>query len=153
MNKTILKFGIYGLIVAVVLFLASLMLDDVFSYNKEIAGYATIILSLCLVYFGIKQYRDREQQGRIKFAQAFKVGMLITLFVAVGFAIADTLYTAVINPEFMEQYIQQLKDDGYQGELPNWSSWQMALLMFVTVVLIGTIIALVSALILKKEEA
>ncbi len=154
MNSTILKFGIFGLITGAILFLMSLLFGDSLSFgSREIFGYTTIVLALCFVYFGIKQYRDKEQDGQIKFGKAFQVGGLISIFVATGFALVDALYTTVINPTFMDDYKAQLIAQGHQGELPDWSTGEMALLMFVTVILIGIIISLVSALILKKEKA
>lgn len=153
MNKTIITFGIYGLIAGAILFLAALTLGSSLSYGaQEIIGYTTMVLSLSFVFFGIKQYRDKELNGAISFGKAFSVGVLISVFVGIGFGLIDALYTAVINPTFMEDYVSRMRAQGFEGEIPQWSSAQMALLMFVTVVLIGIIISLISALTLKREQ-
>ncbi len=64
MKNTVQKYGTYGFIFAFVSFLAGLYFD----ITTNIAmGYATIIVSLLFVYFGIKQYRDNYNEGVITF--------------------------------------------------------------------------------------
>ena len=168
MKNTVIKFGTYGLLVAVIFFLLALWLGKGMSYSsQETLGYVTMIASLSFIFLGIKHYRDKVNNGIISFGKAFVIGLLISAFVGLGIAIADYLYTTVINPDFAIEYlettletmkntlspedfetkkaelIQQMKDYGGSGF--------MAFIMFVTVVLIGLIISLVSGLILQRK--
>ena len=49
-----------------------------FDYGA-ILGYAAMLVSFLMVYFGVRAYRDTELNGSIKFGRAFGVGILITL--------------------------------------------------------------------------
>jgi amino acid transporter len=167
MKKTVIKFGKYAFITATVLFLLALVLGKNLSYGaQEVLGYSSMVLSLLFVFFGIKNYRDQENKGQISFGKALKIGLLITLFAAFGFAIIDFVYTSFINPDFLEQYTQQMSENlttTYSGDelvakktklkssMEQMSNGFMAFIMFATVILIGFVISLISSLILNKK--
>jgi hypothetical protein len=166
MKKTVIKFGLFGFITAIILFFLALTLGQDLSFEtQEILGYSSMVVSLVFVFFGIKTYRDKENNGRIGFGKALAIGMLITLFAAIGFAVIDYIYTSYINPEFVDQFIgHQLKvaETSLSGEelvakkeeiesYKDMSSAAMALLMFATVILIGFVISLISSLVLNKK--
>jgi len=168
MKHTVIKYGLYALISGFLLFglpfLFGMGVD--FDYG-ELIGYTSMILSLLFVYFGIKHYRDKVNNGKVSLGKAITIGMLITLFSAVGVALFDYIYTTQINPDFANQYldysikkmeatlspeelkiksaelIQQMKDYG--------SPEFMAFMMFASVVILGFIISLISGLILKSR--
>lgn len=152
MKTTVIKFGIYGLVVAMVIFLGALYFGRGLSYGtQEVLGYTSMIASLVFVYFGIKHFRDQENEGRVSFGKALIIGLLISLITAVGFAIADYIYTTAINPDFFEEYEAAMLAQGYEGEIPKFTSSLAALLMFLTVTVLGLIISIISALILQKK--
>ncbi|MCX2718851.1 DUF4199 domain-containing protein [Lentiprolixibacter aurantiacus] len=152
MKTTVIKFGIYGLIFAIVIFLGALYFGQELSYStQEVLGYTSMIVSLIFVFFGIKHFRDRENEGRVNFGKALIIGLLISLITAVGFGIADYIYTTAINPNFFEEYEIAMRNQGYKGEIPEFTSGLAALLMFATVTILGLIISIISALILQKK--
>ena len=59
--------------------------------NAMIWGYATMVIALSLVFFGIKSYRDNHG-GRITFLKGLQVGILISLISAVCYAGSWELY-------------------------------------------------------------
>lgn len=167
MKNTVIKFGLYSFITAVILFLSALIFGQDFSYEtQEVLGYSSIILSVSFVFFGIKNYRDNVNQGSLSFRKAFTIGLLITLFAALGFAIIDFIYTTYINPEFMEQYLSyqsEVLSSKYSGDeliaerkkltesMAGMSNLVIALVMFATVLIIGIVISLISSLVLHKK--
>ena len=152
MRTTVIKFGIYGLLLAVAIFLAALTFGEGLSYSaQEVLGYATMIASLIFVFFGIKHFRDRENEGKVSFGKALLIGLLISLITALGIAIGDYIYTTAINPDFFEEYKVAMRAQGYEGEIPEFTSGLAALFMFLTVAVLGLIISLISALILQKK--
>lgn len=168
MKKTVIRFGLLSFVVTSILFLIMLVVGQGLSFNTQaVLGYATIVISLSFVFFGIKHYRDKENNGTISFGKALALGMLITLFVGLGFAVIDFIYTAYINPDFLEQYttysLTELEKTFSGEELiaakeklksdmeSMGSSSFMAFIMFVTVTLIGFIISLVSSLFLQHK--
>jgi hypothetical protein len=99
MKKSILRYGLFSFLSALILFLCALVFGQGLSFETQtVLGYVTIVASLTFVFFGIKHFRDQENSGVISFKKALGIGMLITLFAALGFAIIDYLYTAYINP-------------------------------------------------------
>ncbi len=168
MKKIVVRFGLQSFLFAAVLFLIMLLVGKDMSFKvQEVLGYLSIVASLSFVFFGIKHYRDKENSGLISFGKALGLGMLITVFVALGFAVIDFIYTAYINPDFLQQYtdysITELEKTLFGEELATakqklisdmesmGSPSFMAAMMFVTVVLVGFIISLLSSLILQKK--
>lgn len=168
MKKTILRFGAYGSITICILFLISwFVLNDLPMSVQEILGYASMIVSLSFVYFGIKHFRDKENEGKISFKRALAIGILISLITALVFGLLDVLYTEVLNPEFMDDYYSEVIAD-MKASLPdNELDVKLAELeaqreqfsnpilsfafMATTVFIIGFIITLLSSLILQRK--
>lgn len=168
MKSTVIKYGLYALLSGFLFFglpfIFGMGVD--FDYG-ELIGYTSMILSLLFVYFGIKHYRNKVNSGKVSLGKAIAIGMLITLFSAVGVALFDYIYTTQINPDFASQYldysikkmeatlspeelkvksaelIQQMEDYGSPGF--------MALMMFASVIILGFIISLISGLILQRK--
>ncbi len=168
MKKTIIRYGLYSLLAAAVLFLLALVLGKGASYStQEVIGYTTMVVSLTFVFFGIKHYRDRENDGKISFGKALLIGFLISLFAGVGFGIVDYIYTTWINPDFAQEYLTgitaemkaTLPADEFETakaeleqQMEQYSgSGFWAFIMFATVAVIGLVISVISALILQRK--
>ena len=148
MKTSIIKFSGYGILVGFVAFLAGLSFDIT---TNEVFGYATIIASLLFVFFGIRHFRDQQNNGKVSFKQAIMVGLLITVFTAIGIAAADFVYTAFVNPDFFTEYAAKMKAENPTAEIPEFTSAQAAVFMFAIVFIIGLIISLISSLILQRQ--
>ena len=72
MKKIIIRYGLIGSAVILVLFALQWMIWGMeMDYQMaEVLGYITMILSLSFVFLGIKAYRDQENNGQISFGQA-----------------------------------------------------------------------------------
>jgi hypothetical protein len=169
MKKTVLKYGSYGLLTGVVLFLVSILVTKNLDYSlQEILGYVTMVATLSFIFFGIKHYRDKVNNGIVSFGKALLIGVLISALVGLGVAIADYIYTTIINPDFAQDYLErtiailETEHSGAELEAKKAELTQqiedyggsgfMAALMFVTVVVIGFIISLISGLILQRKN-
>lgn len=153
MKSAILKFGVYGLLTGFIIFMLHLFfgIDNLDLATNEILGYVSIFLSLSFIFFGIKHYRDKENDGFITLGKAIKIGLAISVLVALGIAIADFMYTKFINPDFFTNYKQQLIDQGREDEIMEMTSTIAALFMLVLVTIIGFIISLISGIILQRK--
>ncbi|MCH9660987.1 MAG: DUF4199 domain-containing protein [Bacteroidetes bacterium] len=169
MKTTSIKYGIYSALTIVVLFVIGWFIGkglDLGYSGQEVVGYTTIIVSLSFVFFGIKHYRDRENDGQVSFGKALLIGILITFFAAIAFGIVDIVYQ-YLNPNFTTEYynhhVAELKTTLSGVELETklaqmeaqrelFSSKTMSfLLMSMTVFVIGFIVSLLSALILQRK--
>ncbi len=171
MKNTVIKYGLYGFITAFVLFFIALYFGQGLSFKtQELVGYASMIISLSFVYFGIKHYKNHELNGEISFKTAFIIGALISLFTAIGFGIMDIIYVTKINPDFAEQYLayefnlldartdlslDEIKFEKLSLQKQSEAFGSPIILFFIMtmmVFVIGVIISLLSALILHKKE-
>mgnify|MGYP000633923925 CR=1 FL=1 len=89
MKNTVIKYGLYGLITGIILFLAAILLGKGLSYStQEVLGYVSMVACLSFVFFGIKHYRDLVNNGILSIGKALVIGILISVLVGVGVAIA-----------------------------------------------------------------
>jgi len=168
MKNTVLRYGIYAAVTICILFIVSLTLGKNLSLTiQEMIGYASMVISLIFVFFGIRHYRDKENNGILSFGKALAIGMLISLLAAVAFGILDVVYVKVINPDFTTEYYAQLAEkmrntlpeaefkvklSEIEAEKELFSNPIMSfLLMSSMVVIIGFIISLISALLLQRK--
>ena len=80
MKKTVLTFGlISGAVSSAMMLLTIPFMDRIGFGRAEVIGYATLVASFLVVFFGIRAYRDHVAQGALTFGRAFTVGLLITL--------------------------------------------------------------------------
>ncbi len=152
MKNTVFKFGLYGFLLGFGLFLIGLLfMKDIDMSSGEVIGYATMIASLSFIFFGIKHFRDKVNNGTVSLGKAIGIGFLIALFPAIGIAIADFIYTSFVNPDFFKEYVAMMEAKGNTEPIPEWGSGMMAFVMFATVMILGLIISLISALILQRK--
>jgi hypothetical protein len=105
MKKTVLTFGLIAGIIMSVLMDSNVLLSDKIGSGHSLAiGYAILVASFLLIYFGIRSYRDNTQAGEISFGRAFACGILITLITTVCYvATWEVIYFNFI-PHFMDSY-------------------------------------------------
>ena len=170
MQKTILRFGLYGVAV-----MTSILLVEFFafgtSYNwdvQEIVGYVTIILSLLFVFFGIRHWRDNYNGGRLTFGKGLLIGTLISLFPSLAFGVLTIIEMHFIDPDFSDKYyghyVEKLKASTPGDKLPEALAKLEAEremfsspiaqfgFMFLTVFLIGIVITVISSLVLQRKN-
>ncbi|NJB71785.1 putative flippase GtrA [Saonia flava] len=169
MKNTVLRYGLYGAITICVLFLSSWFLGKGLDYAiQEIIGYAVIIVSLSFVFFGIKHFRDKENNGKLSLKKGLAVGILISLITALAFGLLDVIYVKIIDPNFTEDYythsIEQMKanlsPEDFKVKLADLEEEKELFsnplvsffLMFITVFVIGFIISLLSSLMLQRKQ-
>mgnify|MGYP001216154266 FL=1 len=136
--------------------------------NGMIWGYATMIIALSLVFFGIKSYRDNHG-GKISFVKGLQVGILISLISAVCYAAAWELYYPRIGDEFMQKYttyyLDKMKKEGAsdaeieKARTESEQFMEMYKNIFVRfemslmeILPVGVIVTLLSALLLRRRE-
>jgi hypothetical protein len=131
-------------------------------------GYATMIIALSLVFFGIKSYRDNHG-GHITFLKGLQVGILISLVCAVCYAGSWELYYRGSGQEFLQKYtahyIDQMKNSGSsdaevaktEAEMAKFSEMYKNFFVrfgftLIEILPVGIIVTLISALLLRRRE-
>lgn len=168
MKKTILRYGLYGIAtIGLLSLLIWALVDVVDNTTGEVIGYSSMVVSLLFVYFGIKHFRDKENNGMVSFAKALLIGILISLMVAVAFGILDLIYVKFVNPDFMNDYYagmleqaESLPPEEFEIRKAELQSEKQMFLnpylhffiMSMMVFVIGFIISLLSALMLQRKK-
>lgn len=177
MKKIILIFGTIAGLICIALFYAKVPGDGQFNFEEDMSqvyGYISMAIALSSIFFATKQYRDKYNDGVIKFGKAFLIGLGITAVAALFYVVAWEIYFSKFGEGFVEQYIafqtEQLVESGltaaeatakYAPEAEMMESYKTNTLMrigFTTIEIfpVGLLISLISALlfgvILKKDQ-
>src|SRR5215469_4492730 len=105
MKKIVLRFGIYSALAELLAFVACwaiLTLTTMSIDAQGNLGWAAILCPLIFIYFGVRYYRDRVNEGSISFLKAIKIGLLILIMPTVFYALIETIYVTLIDPKFYE---------------------------------------------------
>src|ERR1041385_1009558 len=131
--------------------------------HSMVVGYANMVLSFMLVFFGIRSYRENIGGGTITFGRAFAVGILITLISSALYVIAwEIMYFGIpsFGERFMTMCVAHVKSSGASPEVIQAELDQLkylnnpfinAAMAFAEPFPVGLIITLVSAAILRKK--
>ena len=95
MKKAILRYGTYAALwefLAFVLVWLLLTFVRVSPSFQGTLGWVCILCPLMFVYFGIRYYRDQQNNGSISFGKALQIGLIMILIPAVVYAIVETVY-------------------------------------------------------------
>lgn len=149
--------------------LVSIILSLVFYFtNVEYdtwSRYVSILISMILIFIGVKSIADENANKFISFGSLFKAGMLITLILAIISIAYFYIYTNFINTDFMDGLMQvqkeQMADKGLSEEKIETAMEMaqkfsspifMTITSFLTFIVIGAISSAIGAAIYKKEK-
>jgi hypothetical protein len=133
-------------------------------------GYATMLIALSAVFFGIRRYRDSEAGGVIGFVPALLMGIAITTVAGVIYVLVWEVYLAATQYTFMDAYVDDFisgqKAAGVSGadlerliaEMDQMKTWYANPLFrlpmtFLEIFPVGVVVSLVSAWILRRRPA
>jgi hypothetical protein len=173
MRKNII---IYGLITGIVVSALMLSITNYVSHcegsvdyeTSMLIGYAAMLLAFSLVFVGIRNYRNKYNDGIISFGQAFKIGILIVLIASTIFVVAWLIDYYFFMPGFAEKNAahmlaelkasgaSQLEIDKQTKKMANFTRMLKnplfnAMMTYVEILPPGLLVTLISSLILKRK--
>ncbi|HYM21023.1 MAG TPA: DUF4199 domain-containing protein [Candidatus Kapabacteria bacterium] len=170
MRKVVFTYGIIaGLIIVVLMVISfSVPLASEGSSTSMVVGYATMIVSLSMIFFGIRNYRDNYLGGSVTFGRAFLIGLYISIIASVFYVVSWKIYSSIALPDFADKYAAQmvnnLKKSGASDsvilaktkEMAEWKQWYANPFIelgmtFLEIFPVGVFISLICALILKRK--
>ena len=165
-KKTVLTYGLISGLVAAVLMLAHVPFMDG-STTALIVGYAGIVLSALVIFFGVRSYRDNAGNGKISFGRGFAVGLLIALISSACYVAAwEVVYYSSpgIADHIFDRQIEELKAAGAPQQKINETAREIesfkklyanpfvnVAFTFIEPFPVGVVIALISAAILRRK--
>ncbi len=120
MKKYILIYGtIAGLVV-----ICSMVLGIVASGGEgltagKIFGYMIMLVALSLIFVAIKQYRDKELGGVIRFIQGALLGLGISAVAGVAYVIVWEIYLSVTDYAFINDYTAAILEQAKAGGISD----------------------------------
>lgn len=166
MKKTI---TIFGLVIGTILSISMMMMVNQMYSNpdmkgSDIVGYAAMVVMFSLIFFGVRNYRNKQLDGFISFATAFKIGFWIAFIGSSMYVIVWLFYYYLFVPDFIDIYTSHVLKNCTPSDLASKTT-EMAnfkemyknplfvvLITFSEVLPVGLVVALSSALILKKKN-
>ena len=166
---------IFGLILGTILagnmvYMAGLVYNKPDFKSNEIVGYAAMIVIFSLIFFGIRNYRNREHNGVISLGKAFKAGALMALIGATMYVVTWLFYYYLFIPDFMDKYTSCVLNDASRNgataseltakteEMSRFkemykSPFFVVLITYTEVLPVGLAVAFISSLILKRKPS
>lgn len=171
MKKIVIVCGLIGgLIVTVpmMIFTDACYKDGNFERGMLI-GYTSMILAFSMVFVGIRNYRNKYNNGLISFGKAFKVGFFIVLLASSIYVIVWLINYYFFMPDFAERYgmhminrlkasgASQVKIDAETKEMADFAKMYknpgiVILFTYIEILPVGLLMTLVAALILKRKQ-
>ena len=165
MKKIILVFGIVigAILSAKFIYTAHLMYTNPEFKSSAFIGYASLVIIFSLIYFGVRNYRDQHLDGVISFGQAFKKGALICLIASTVYTILGLGYYYIFAPDFIDVFtdymIRNAAPENVEATTQQMASFKemyknplfAIFITYMEVLPIGMIVALFSALLVKKK--
>jgi len=165
MKRNILIFGlIIGTILcANMILMVNMMYTNPDFKGNDVVGYAAMVVLFSLIYFGVRNYRNKYLDGFISIGKAFKVGVLIALVASTMYVVVWLFYYYLFVPDFIDVYTEHVLNtcaasevETKRAEMANFKEMYknplfVILITYSEVLPVGLIVTLVSALVLKRN--
>jgi hypothetical protein len=166
MKRNVLIFGlIIGTILcANMIVMVNMMYSATDFKGNDIVGYTAMVVLFSLIFVGVRNYRNKYLDGYISFGKAFKAGALIAFVAATLYVVVWLFYYYLFVPDFIDIYTAHVLTQCSTSDLPaktaemeNFKEMYknplfVILITYSEVLPIGLVVALVSALFLKKKQ-
>jgi len=121
MRKIVLTFGlIAGVVISTMMVVTIPFADPMGQGVGMLLGYTGMILASLMIYFGVRQYRDNEAGGQVRFGQAFKVAMGISAIAVTCYVLTWEVVYRNFHSDFGEKYaatqLEREKEKGASEE-------------------------------------
>lgn len=154
--------GLLTVVVSLILYLAG-MTDPASGKSNWLGSILSIAIFVWALFTAIRKQRE-DQGGAISFGEAFKVGFVASLIIALIGVVYMWVFMNFIDPDFIDQVkqaaMEQMAAQGQSDEQIEQSMEMAGKMMtgpmmlvwsFVGSLVMGVIVSLIGAAVLKKE--
>lgn len=155
----------YAIITSLAMFIFSIVMYITGMYLNSTLNWLSYILLLAGLVFAVKDRRDKDLGGLISFGEGFKTGFLFCLITGAIGAVFGVIMMNVIAPDMIGEILKKAETDMINKGLPDaqiqvameWTRKFMnplwiAIWSLVFTIIFGSILSLLVAGILKKEN-
>ena len=164
-----MTYGVIAGLLTIVMIIASVESESEFASTSVWFGYLIMLITLSLVFIGMKRYRDVEQGGVIGFWKALALGTSIAAVAGLVYVLVWEVYLATTDYAFMEDYAASvveghkaagLDDAELAAEIRKLEEFKAVygnpllrgLISFSEIFPVGFLVSLISALLLRKPS-
>lgn len=166
--KTVFMFGAPAGLLVISSMILGIVTGGLESFTASQAfGYLLMLVALSLIFIGVKQYRDRDLGGVIRFGRAFALGAAMAAVAGLVYVVVWEIYLVQTDFAFIHDYTQSLLAKSEAGAMSPQALAEQAAKMedyranymnpfyrlpitFLEIFPIGLIVALVTAAILRN---
>jgi len=171
MKKIIITYGLIAGLITMSFMIVSTIIWKINGAENQsmIIGFLGMFIAFIFVFVGIKNYRDKQNSGNVTFWNAFKIGFFIALIASHVYTLVWMIEFHFFMPDFMEKYaakaIEGIKSSGLNPTEMSAKITEMETMRenyknpffricytLMEILPIGIVIALISALILKRNQ-
>ncbi|HEY1039118.1 MAG TPA: DUF4199 domain-containing protein [Bacteroidia bacterium] len=171
MKKNVLIFGsISGLTISILMAISTTIFCGADNYEGSmLVGYATMLIAFAFIFVGIKNYRDKYNEGVITFGKAFKVGLFIALISSTFYVITWLIEYYFFMPDFMDKYAEHMISEAQKAgasaaeiakqtaEMQGYKDMYknpvfVILFTYMEILPLGLVISLIAAAIFRRKQ-
>lgn len=171
MKRIIRTYGLISGAICIVMFTLTAIFWKEIGWERSMAvGYATMILSLGVIFFAVLSYKNNVGSGYISFGRAFKIGLWVTVISSLFYTLTWLVIYYNTEPNIMDQYyihsVEKMKasaaTEAQLAEAAKNREWGMKIfqnpvtnflwVFFFEPFPIGLIISLITALLLRSKK-
>jgi hypothetical protein len=169
MKKNIIICGLIAGLVSISGFFLMVGSDMNFD-NGMIYGFASMLVAFSLIFVGVKNYRDKYNNGTVTFGKAFMIGLYISLIASTIYVVSWLIDYHYFIPDFADRYaahmLSKMKANGASQADMNEAMKKMAefkelyknpiiiiLYTYAEILPLGIIVSLISAAIMKRKPS
>src|ERR1700761_7735140 len=109
MKRNIYIFGgIAGAILGIFVTLFITLENTSHSLDSEVLGYSVMVVAFAFIFVGIKNFRDKYNNGIVTFGKALLIGLGITLIGSTIYVLIWMIGYYFFVPDFMTHYADQM---------------------------------------------
>ena len=105
MARLVIVYGLISGLIIIAGVIGTIVIGGGEPHGNVWLGYLIMLLGMSAVFMGVKQHRDHNRGGVIKFLPALGVGLAIALFASLAYVLVWEGYLAATDYAFMDQYI------------------------------------------------
>ncbi|MBN2213048.1 MAG: DUF4199 domain-containing protein [Bacteroidales bacterium] len=154
----------WGVILGIVLIVYTLILYFLNLSTNRALGYVSWLITIVIVFYAMKMYRDNVNQGALSFGNAFVIGLLVCIISGLISSIFAYIQFTVISPELIDKMVQigeeRLLSRGMPDDMVEQSMemsrkfmtpTMISVMAFIMTIIFGAILSLILAAFVKRE--
>jgi hypothetical protein len=169
MKKNVWIFGVIaGLISSLWVAVFPFLGDNCGTDMGMVYGYTAMIIAFSMIFVGVKNYRDRFNNGEVAFGRAFMIGFYIALIGSTFYVVTWLISYYFFIPDFFDKmsasYVKQMQEKGATQadinkqivEIAKYKEYAKnpffnAAMTYMEILPVGVLVSLICAAILKRK--